>query len=76
MDKIATGEAWYGTRALELNLVDDLATSDEYLMALCDSKDVYEIKWEETKKPIDRFLGRLNGTLERANDFLDTIWKR
>ena len=32
LEKVATGEAWYGRRAIELNLVDEIATSDEYLM--------------------------------------------
>lgn len=32
MDKIATGEHWLAKDALELNLVDKLATSDEYLI--------------------------------------------
>lgn len=32
MDKIATGEHWLATDALDLKLVDQLATSDEYLI--------------------------------------------
>ncbi len=31
LERVATGEYWFGTRALELGLVDRLATSDEYL---------------------------------------------
>ena len=31
LEKIATGEHWYGTRALELGLADELKTSDELL---------------------------------------------
>lgn len=31
--KVATGEHWFGSRALELGLVDHLQTSDDYLMA-------------------------------------------
>ena len=30
LDIAATGEAWYGSRALELRLIDALATSDEH----------------------------------------------
>ena len=33
VSKVATGETWLGTRALELGLVDELKTSDDYLMA-------------------------------------------
>ena len=31
IDKIATGEIWYGSRAKDLALIDDIQTSDEYL---------------------------------------------
>lgn len=43
VDKVATGEHWYGEDALELNLVDKLQTSDEYLLALLAQHDVYVI---------------------------------
>lgn len=32
IEKVATGEYWFGKMALELNLVDDLMTSDAYLL--------------------------------------------
>ena len=43
VDKVATGEHWYGQDALDLNLVDKLETSDEYLLALLPQHDVYVI---------------------------------
>ena len=43
VDKVATGEHWYGEDALDLNLVDKLQTSDEYLLALLAQHDVYVI---------------------------------
>ena len=43
VDKVATGEHWYGEDALSLNLVDKLQTSDEYLLALLAQHDVYVI---------------------------------
>ncbi|WP_459661083.1 protease SohB [Acinetobacter calcoaceticus] len=43
VDKVATGEHWYGEDALNLNLVDKLQTSDEYLLALLAQHDVYVI---------------------------------
>jgi serine protease SohB len=42
---VATGEYWYGTRALELNLVDELATSDDYLMAARERADLFEVSF-------------------------------
>ena len=41
VEKVATGEHWYGKDALELNLVDKLQTSDEYLLGLLGQHDVY-----------------------------------
>ena len=70
IERVSTGEAWYGKRALDLKLVDELATSDEYLSRLCDTRDVFEVKWEEHKKPIDRLLGRINGTIAQLEQLL------
>lgn len=75
IETVATGEAWYGKRALELNLVDGLATSDEYLIELCETRDVFEVTWEETKKPIDRVLDKFNGMLDRVSHVLEFVRK-
>lgn len=44
VEKVATGEHWYGKDALNLNLVDKLETSDEYLLSLLPQHDVYVIQ--------------------------------
>ena len=49
VEKVATGEHWYGKDALELNLVDKLQTSDEYLLGLLTQHDVYVI--DTRRKP-------------------------
>ena len=43
VEKVATGEHWYGQDALELNLVDALQTSDEVILKLLPDHDVYLI---------------------------------
>ena len=43
VQKVATGEHWYGQDALNLNLVDELKTSDEYLLSLLPNHDVFII---------------------------------
>tara|TARA_R110002072_G_scaffold297959_1_gene471294 strand:+ start:6735 stop:7724 length:990 start_codon:yes stop_codon:yes gene_type:complete len=53
--KIATGEHWYGKRAIELNLVDELITSDDYLSSAANTADIFEIKYER-KKPVTEKL--------------------
>ncbi|TCB51035.1 protease SohB [Acinetobacter sp. ANC 4779] len=49
VEKVATGEHWYGKDALALNLVDKLQTSDEYLLGLLAQHDVYVI--DTRRKP-------------------------
>ena len=70
MEKVATGEAWYGSRAIELGLIDRLVTSDEYIRESCADGEVFEVKWKENVKQIDRILGKVSLLLERASEIL------
>ncbi|MFU8797668.1 MAG: protease SohB, partial [Gammaproteobacteria bacterium] len=49
MVEVATGEFWLAIRAKELNLVDELMTSDEYLMAQRQHADIYQISYSIKK---------------------------
>jgi len=75
IEEIATGEAWYGKRALDLNLVDELLTSDEYISDLCEERSVYQVQWEEIQSPVDKILGKVNGTLDRFSNLLSGVFK-
>lgn len=49
VERVATGEHWYGEDALALNLVDQLQTSDQYLLGFLRDHDLYVINTR--KKP-------------------------
>ncbi|WP_159821061.1 protease SohB [Colwellia sp. 20A7] len=53
--KVATGEHWFGTTALELGLVDSIQTSDDYLQKLSKSHKVVAIKYEVKKGLAEKF---------------------
>ena len=55
IDKVATGEHWLGTRALELGLVDHLQTSDDYLMAARRDAQLILLNYAGRKTFLDRF---------------------
>lgn len=55
IDKVSTGEYWFGTRAKELNLVDELLTSDDYLLEKYKSADIFRVTYVEKKKLSDKF---------------------
>ena len=65
MDEVSTGEAWYGQRALEKKLVDEITTSDEFLTTACEENDVFEVHWIEHKKPIEKLLGQVESSISR-----------
>ena len=54
--KVATGEHWYGARALDLNLVDELRTSDDYLLSASEHADLYEVSFTAKKPLIARLM--------------------
>jgi len=59
LGRVATGEYWHGTRALELGLVDEVKTSDDYLMDASDNSDIYRVTYTVHKKPMERLLSSL-----------------
>jgi serine protease SohB len=70
VDKVATGEHWYGKQALDLNLVDELVTSDEYIVNALDQFDVYEISMEIKLGLQDKLLGGLFSSLSKVRNGL------
>ena len=54
LEEIATGEHWLAKRAHELKLVDDLITSDDYLVSMSNNHDIYEIKQHSKKSKLER----------------------
>ena len=57
VDKVATGEHWFGQQALELQLVDELATSDDIILEKMKDKSVIAVKYK-VKKPLLQKIGK------------------
>jgi len=51
IDLIATGEHWSGIRALDLMLVDEIKTSDDFIFESIESFEVLEVKFAGDRKP-------------------------
>ena len=54
IDRIATGEHWPARRALELNLVDELKTSDDYLLENSQHADIFEVSYTTKKSLLEK----------------------
>ena len=70
IEAVATGEIWFGQRALDKALVDELMTSDEYIVNACRESDVFEVKYK-MKKSLPEKLGI---TLQSAIDATLLKW--
>lgn len=70
IEKVATGDVWFGTRAAELALIDEIKTSDEYLTEQVKQADVYEISYVQKKK----LHQRLGMAAEQSADRLLLKW--
>jgi serine protease SohB len=75
VDAVGTGEIWFGERALDKQLCDEIRTSDDYLLAASKEADVFALRYVE-KKTLQEKLGvaaqqgvegALLKLLERAN---------
>ncbi|MEW8232783.1 MAG: protease SohB [Candidatus Thiodiazotropha endolucinida] len=65
IETVATGEHWYGTRALELKLVDELCTSDDYLLEARNTAELYQVTFRPLKSLIDR-LSSLSSIFDKG----------
>ncbi len=73
IDRIATGEIWYGSNALNMALVDEIKTSDEYLISKIETADVFEVSYM-FKKKLHQKLGI--AAEESADRLLIKWWQR
>lgn len=71
---LATGEYWFGTQALTLGLIDELATSDELIERMCRNRDVFEVRLVRPQPLAKRLRGSVeNGVIHVLNRFYDQL---
>ena len=66
---VANGDIWFGRRALEVNLIDEIKTSDEYLIEACDRADVISVTYQR-KRTLPEKLG-----LATSAALEHTVWR-
>ena len=59
IDQVATGDHWFGARAVALKLVDMLQTSDDYLLERSKDHDLYEVHYKRHRGVVERLTGSL-----------------
>ncbi|PYE35249.1 inner membrane peptidase [Idiomarina fontislapidosi] len=70
IEKVATGEVWTGTEALELGLVDEVVTSDAWLLKQLDTHRILKVEYSIKKPFSERFA---KGTATLVNTLKSTF---
>ncbi len=65
IEKVATGEHWHATQALEYQLIDTIQTSDEFIMEKIKTHQVFEVGYEIKQKLIERLTSGVSTTLQK-----------
>lgn len=65
INAVATGETWFGKKALSNGLVDDLQTSEGYLFSRHPEVEIFQVKWVEKKTVAERFGLAVEMSIER-----------
>ncbi len=73
LERVATGEHWYGSRALDLGLIDELSTSDELLVESSRERDLFRVRFRLRKGLKERLASGVDAALERADI---AAWRR
>jgi serine protease SohB len=70
IDKVATGEYWYGTQAKELGLIDEIKTSDDYLIDKNKDYNLFQITYKGKKSLTEKISSTLESTVSKLVDSL------
>jgi serine protease SohB len=66
LERVATGEHWYGTQALDLKLIDAIRTSDDWLLEKVKEADAYELRYRLRRSLRDQLMGSVGRLAARG----------
>jgi len=72
ISKVATGEHWFGSKAKELGLVDDIQTSDDYLQSRAKSHKIVQVKYATKKGLAEKFSKAASLSFE---SIVNKVWQ-
>lgn len=66
INKVATGEIWYGQQAINKQLIDDIQTSDDYLLNASETANIYQVSYEEKRSIQDKIGDMMHLSLDKT----------
>ena len=65
--EVATGEYWYGEQAITKGLVDEIRTSDDYLLSLSEKHQIIKVKFEHHESISEKLTGILGKAFKKGS---------
>ncbi len=65
IEQVATGEHWFAAQTMDKKLIDQLQTSDDYLMAQKDHFDMYEVEYKMRQTFLQKLTDRTQSHLAK-----------
>jgi len=73
IEKVSTGEHWYGLQAKDLNLIDEIMVSDDYILDSQEKFEIYSVSYVVKKSLSERLSFSIRTAIEKG--FL-AIWQK
>lgn len=67
LSEVATGEYWYGEQAIAKGLVDEIRTSDDYLLGLSEKHQIVKVKYEHHESLSDKLTGIIGKAFKKGS---------
>lgn len=67
LNEVATGEYWYGEQAIAKGLVDEIRTSDDYLLGLSEKHQILKVKYEHHESLSDKLTGIIGKAFKKGS---------
>lgn len=65
--EVATGEYWYGEQALGKGLIDEIRTSDDYLLGLSENHQIVKVKFEHHETISEKLSGIIGKAFHKGS---------
>ncbi len=66
VDRVATGEVWYGQQAVDEGLIDEIATSDSLIQSRLGENDVFEVRFVRKRNWQERLGLAAEAAIQRS----------
>ena len=66
MEKVGTGEYWFGEDAMNMGLVDSITTSEDYLLEQMKEREVFHLEHKEKQKLVEKLAESATAFLQKS----------